>query len=332
MKAARKSDRAEHRQWLRSHLPEDGAVEAALQTSMSDGQSVVLLERLSHQYASSFPAEILRCRMNGTERLVLCKYGIDQRRPTYGHRSGVAYEALVYREVLAPSGLTAPRFLGAHAVPGTSAVWLFLDYLADAVRTDETPQPRRSLRKAAGWIATFHALNEQRVAHDLPLPLATYDHPYYAAWARRSDDFVRRSDLQAPWLSAVAAAFEELAAELVAVQPTVIHGEYTPHNVLVADSAPYPVDWESAAIGCWAIDLVSLSLSWPARVVRACEEDYLRTRWPEGAPDGFRRLMDIAQLYWDFRWFGDRPEWLNNRRLRARLPHLRATGKRLGAI
>ena len=44
-------------------------------------------------------------------------------------------------------------------------------------------------------------------------------------------------------------------------------------------------------------------------MVRRCEREYQRSRWPEGAPREFGRTLDSAQLYLYFRWLGERPEW-----------------------
>jgi hypothetical protein len=323
-----------HRAWLRSHLPDEGELEAALAATLGGGSAkgVALIERSVHDYASSFPAEIVRCRAGGEELLLLCKYGIEQSQTTHGHRGGVAYEAAVYRQVLQPLRLTTPPLRGTFVVPASGATWLFLDYLAGGTRVDETDSPAASLRLAAQWAAAFHRSGEKRLeTQDLP-PLTVYDREYYAAWARRTQEYAQPSGRRLSWLPPLCAAFEELVDELLEPPLTVIHGEFTPHNVLIREGAAYPTDWESTAVGCWAIDLVSLMQKWPGHVVRACKEDYVRTRWPDGSPEGIDRLLEVAGLYWDFRWLGDRPEWMTRRRVRARLPQLRMAGKRLGAI
>src|SRR6266516_944463 len=76
--------------------------------------SVTVLERQANRYASTFPSEIVSCRLgNGVDVQVVCKYGSGgPGRRAYGHRGGVAYEAAVYRYVLQPLSLSRPRFHG----------------------------------------------------------------------------------------------------------------------------------------------------------------------------------------------------------------------------
>jgi len=80
------------------------------------------------------------------------------------------------------------------------------------------------------------------------------------------------------------------------------------------------------------IDLVALVHQWPSALVARCEDAYIRARWPEGPPADLSRRFDLARLYWEMRWLGDRPEWLAQPRLRARMVDLRAIGARLGLV
>ena len=118
-------------------------------------------------------------------------------------------------------------------------------------------------------------------------------------------------------------------AALVDRPTTVIHGEFTPHNVLMRNGHAYPVDWESAAIAIGEIDLVCLTDKWPAHVASQCEREYQSARWPDGAPDDFSYRLDLARLYWNFRWLGDRPEWTTSEKVGPRFEQLRRTAARL---
>ena len=326
-----RAPRSEHRRWLRSLLPDDRELQHALAATIRGGASDVrLVERIRHDYASSFPAEIVRCRVGSVERMLLCKYEIEQPNTTHGHRSGVSYEAHVYRSVLEGLPLTTAPVAGTYADAETGRTWLFLDYLDDAVRADETSQPGRSLRAAARWAADFHALGAARCDTDTATGLVVYDREYYTGFSRRTALFLQEIGEPSPRVEEICAAFEALVDELLAAPPTIVHGEFTPHNVLIRDRRPYPVDWESAAVGCWAIDLVSLAQKWPARIVRACRHDYVSRRWPGADVGDVSRILDIAEMYWDFRWLGDRPEWLRQPKVRTRLAHLQVLSRRLG--
>jgi thiamine kinase-like enzyme len=135
-----------------------------------------------------------------------------------------------------------------------------------------------------------------------------------------------------PWLAPLCAELERLAVTLVDQPTTVIHGEFTPHNVLIRNGQAYPVDWESAAVAFGEIDLACLTDKWPADVRDACEAAYQSARWPTGVPDDFHRRLNLARLYWDFRWLGDRPEWTSSERVGPRFDHLRSVAERLGLL
>ena len=95
---------------------------------------------------------------------------------------------------------------------------------------------------------------------------------------------------------------------LKSAPPVLIHGEYYSSNILYRNEIVYPVDWESAAMAAGEIDLAALTERWPPEIVRQCELEYQRARWPEGSPADFERTLAVAKLYLHFRWLGDRPE------------------------
>src|SRR5439155_702258 len=86
---------------------------------------------------------------------------------------------------------------------------------------------------------------------------------------------------------------------------TVIHGEYFGLNIIYQNGTSWPADWQSAAIAPGEIDLASLTHSWPRPLVRKCEREYRRSRWPDGAPDDFPEILEAARAYMNFRWLGD---------------------------
>jgi Phosphotransferase enzyme family len=335
------SSHSPYRQTLPSLLPDLPTLALGLRSVLcphTDGScQVTVLEREPNIYASTFPSEIVRCQLKeGTELHLLCKYAAGQSHNAGGHRGRVAYEAAVYREVLQPLQTTAPRFYGTYAERSSGEPWLLIEYAADGIRADDTPAPQAALRLAARWIGRFHAANEARLA-TAPFPfLSIYDPDYYRQWARRTVQFAGDWLETHRWLEPLCTRVEEFSTALAALRPTVIHGEYTPHNVLLRGEAVCPVDWESAAVAPGEIDLVSLVDRWPEEVARVCEQEYQRARWPEGPPPEFGRTLELARLYWDLRWLGDRPDWTARPRSLAkslwRFEHLHATAGRLGLI
>lgn len=222
---------------------------------------VSVLKRKRNSYVSTFPNGIVACRFNdGSELRLFYKYGVSpNHNATYGHRGGIAYEAAVYRHILQLLQVSMPTFYGAYTDITTGKTLLILEYLHNSAPIIETPEPAAALNSAAHWIGQFHAANEARLSR-APMPfLHTYNAAYYLAWAHRTSLFAGHLHRRFPWLATLCKRFEEFVPALLAPPPTVIHGEYTPANVLVRDGIIYPIDWESAAIAMGEIDLAILT-------------------------------------------------------------------------
>jgi aminoglycoside phosphotransferase (APT) family kinase protein len=187
------------------------------------------------------------------------------------------------------------------------------------------------MSQAARWIGRFHALTEVYLSTASVPVLRVYDTAYYLGWGHRTLQFADHVPQRFPWLATLYARAEEFAALLMETPPCIIHGEYYPKNVLYSDAAIYPVDWESAAIAAGEIDLACLTDRWPSDIVRQCELEYQRARWPHGSPTAFERRLAAARLYVHFRWLGDRPEWTTHKHY-WRFEHLRSAGEQLGLI
>ncbi len=292
---------------------------------------ITILERRPNTYSSTFPAEILLCRLpDGSERELLWKREGGREHNAQGHRGGVSYEAAVYRNVLQPLSLSSPKFFGSGE--DREGHWLLVEYVGARAGIEEAPSPPQAMRAAAHWIGLFHAVNERRVQDpDLGF-LRVYDQRYYAQWANRTAEFAGHWHQRLPWLAGLCRRFPDVAARWTAEPPTVIHGEYTPHNVLLRGEGVYPVDWESAAVAIGEVDLICLTDKWPAEVAQECEQEYRRSRWPEGAPAGCDRTLEMARLYWHLRWLGDRPEWTVLEKAGARFESLRRSAEHLGLL
>jgi hypothetical protein len=307
---------------------------------------VTILDRQPNSYTTSFPSEIVRCRVDdGSELLLFCKYAAGGRPDSaYGHRGGVAYEAAVYRYLLQPSRVSTPTCYGTYTDLSTGDSWLILEYLGAHLRVyHATETPAGPMGLAARWIGQFHRVSGERLSH-VPMPfLIRYDAEYYLGWVRRTSLLAGHLHQRFPWLRMLCERSEEFIAPLLMSPLPVIHGEYYPSNVLFRGGTIYPVDWESAAVAAAEIDLAALTENWPAEIARRCELEYQRIRWPEGAPADFERRLCAARLYLQFRWLCDeftkkstgseRPIWSHEAKDPLyRLEQLRSLGERLGII
>jgi len=321
---------------VNDQLPDDQALAAALTSTLAStagdtpAAPVTLLHRLPNPHVSSFPSEIVTCRLaNGEHLRLLCKYG-GAGHPGFGHRGGVAYEAEVYRRVLAAAPLTTPRFHGAVAAGPGGQVWLAIGFLEHALRLNHTRDPA-FWEYSAAWAGRFHAHHEPR-AHDPGLAfLNTYGAAYYAGWARRTAEYAAPQQADLPWLPDLCRRAEEALPELLHVPRTVIHGEYYPMNLLIEDGTVYPVDWESAALGPGEIDLATLTDGCEPGVVLRLENAYYLARSPHEPPPHSPRALDLARTYVHLRWLGATPGPRLRRRA-WRYDELRTLGERLGLI
>jgi hypothetical protein len=298
---------------------------------------VTILGRQLNAYATSFPSEIVTCRVeDGSELRLFCKYATGQSGNThniYGHRGGVIYEAAVYGRLLQPSPASTPTFYGSHTDSSTGGTWLILEHLDNTLRVNRTPEPAASMNVAARWIGRFHGSAKE---HFSKAPISSflnrYDAEYYLGWARRTSLFAGHWHQRFPFLATLCERFGELVVLLLKAPPTLIHGEYYGSNILFRNGIVYPVDWESAALAAGEIDLASLTEGWPVEIVRRCEREYQRSRWPDGSPDDFETTLAAARVYLHLRWLGDRPESTAAERHLWRLEELRSASERLGVI
>ncbi len=293
---------------------------------------VTVLDRKLTVYVSTFYSERVTCRLRGGSTVqVLCKHSEGDGHNCYGHRGGIPYEAEVYRSILARIQLTTPVFYGGYLDAERNRSWLIIEFLEDAEPVNHSLDPG-AMMLAARWIGRFHALNE--VLHPrAPMPLLNrYDAHYYLGWSHRTWMFATPLRGRYPWLADVCETYAKAVDWLLARQPTVIHGEYYPLNVLLARGNVYPVDWESAAVAAGEIDLAFLTEGWPEREALEMEVEYQQTRWPCGAPAGFEKTLAAARIYLAFRWLGDRPEWTTSEQCRSRFEQLHRANERWNAL
>jgi hypothetical protein len=305
------------------------ALRSALRGAASNGFQIKGFARKSNILRSSFHSEILFCRLaDGSRRQIFCKYAVSSPGSHPALKGGVAHEAAVYRYVLQPLPVSHAHFYGQYRNPSTGETWLFIEFLDRTPRVSATAHAN-AMELAARWLGNFHRANEGRVADSSLSFLGRYNFEYYLGWAERTRSYADQLHQRDPWLAKLCKGFGDAASVLLRAPLTVIHGECTPHNVLIRHKKIYPIDWESAAIAAGEIDLASLTWGWARATVRRCEREYQRARWPQGAPSDFERRLNCARLFWLFRWSGDPGP---NERTPSIYRQLRAAGRRLAMI
>jgi hypothetical protein len=307
----------------------EGILGAVFRDRLGSAKDVHIESRERADQTSTFPNEIVRCRVGGGCRLELfCKHEGGFFEPCYGHRGGVVREARVYETVLSRVDLHVPPFYGAVVDAETGWTSLVLGYLRGATRSHKQADSVETIVRAAGWAGFFHTATAELRPVDSAIP--ALDAPYFAGWAHRAVAYAPRGPSRS-LLAEIADAYSNAVYALVAEPATLVHGECYPKNVVVWNGEVYPTDWESAAVGAGEIDLAALTEYWRPEVVARCRDAYLAARGHDGGVAAFERRLDLAYLYFHFRWLGDDEPDVRERNAR-RLTDIVPVAERLGLI
>ena len=304
----------------------------ALSAHGARSPEVKILRRRRNVYASTYPTEVIACRLaDGRELELFCKYGPatgDGR----GRPRGVAYEAAVYTRLLEGSPLPTAELLGVWEDLTSGECWLFLQHLDGSRRMSQADFPE-GVVGSARWLGQFHAWWDARSASEQPSFLRRHDASFYRRWARRTAAFAGHWHWRHPWLAELCDRYEDAVPHLfLSRPPSVVHGDYYAENLLIRDVVVYPVDWELSALAAAEIDLASLLDHWPPDIADQCEREYARARWPMGPPPDFQFRMTAARLHLHFRWLGHRPDWTERRKCAWRFRQLWLTARELGLL
>ena len=325
--------------------PESHSLSSGLRSVLcvSNGSELTILQRERNAYSSGSLSEIVTCTCAGGRPLrLLVKYAQYPDAASYPHPSdepfvvgswsNVPYEAEIYRHVLQPLRLSTPKFYGTYQEPGSRRLWLVLEYLDNAIPMHEQFDDS-AMRLASIWLGRFHAIGEQRIASNAALPhLKIRDASHYSASATRALAHAGKLDPSFSWLPDLCSRFNDLARSAWTARPTITHGDYFQHNILIRDGRIHPVDWEEAAIDLGEIDLACLTYRWPASVTECCELEYQKSRWPQGSPDDFETVVNAARLALYLDDIRNIANWTDCAERRTFSNEMRSLGERLGLI
>jgi aminoglycoside/choline kinase family phosphotransferase len=201
-------------------------------------------------------------------------------------------ELAAYRSVLGPAEVDAPACVSIETPSGRA--WLVLERL-DGVPLWQIGE-LAAWEEAARWLARLHTR---------PVAAAAGLLAYDAAHLRRR--FELAADL--PRAASIGA---RVAERLAALPQQLIHGEFTPSNVLVERAGGRTrvraVDWETCGVGPGVLDLAALTAgSWAEHDRRRVELAYAEACPPALRPEPddveYARLLLAAQ------WLGWSPGW-----------------------
>ncbi len=321
--------------------PSTQSLEKRLSELLKNDQptGIAIVDRQKNNHTSTFPSEIVTCRTSdGSLLKLLCKC-VSHKLDTVDPRPiEPLYEIDVYRYVLAPSPLTAPKFHGAWINDASGAAWLVIEWLNQCRRLVHFEDHQTAMQAAATWIGAFHALNESRLPQPELSFLDRFDLQHYRRKLEQMQTATKGLITDYPWLSHLFEEFGKVIRILLSAKQTIIHGEYYPSNILYGAAGVYPVDWETAAVAAGEIDLATLTENWPQEVVERCRQAYVQARYANATADwDFERRLAAARLYVQFHWLRYeynplRPQWSLKTSGAWRFDQLHEAGRQLGIL
>jgi hypothetical protein len=299
----------------------DAEIRAAVAESLAargDVPTVGAVRRRPSAYRTSFPIEEVDVELSDGSALPLVLKDTSRDGLTAVARAAKPHflhdplrEIDVYRSVLPDAPFGPPAFFGAVADPKNGRYRLLVERVAgrELYQVGEF----EVWQGAARWLAALHTRFANRP--DPPAArLLTHDAEAYRVWSRRAADFARGSAKKRfAWL---AERYDRVIDRLLALPPTLLHGEFYASNVLVADTPNgrrvSPVDWEVAGWGPGALDLAALTAGgWTDDERTALARAY-HDGLGGGAAGPFGDLLsdlDWCRLHAAVRWVGWSAEW-----------------------
>jgi len=305
------------------------ALTAALKERL-DGRHIANVRRKACSFYSSYPLEELELELDDGSRIETVWKDLSPRtrlKAARGVKPRFVYdpqrEIAVYRHVLDGLNVGTAEFHGASLDQPRRRYWLFLEN----VRGRHLWQFGEFdvWLEAARWIARMHVRGMPIVRDRLRwrgARLMRYDVKFYRRWAQRARQHLRQSPAfsteQIDAVERIAASYAPVAERLAAYQPTFIHGEFYPSNILIDDArAPVlvrPVDWEMAAVAPGCLDLAALTAGWDELRRNEFVVAYrsaMRDAAPTLAPsvEEIAEQLEYGRLHLAMQWLGWSRRW-----------------------
>jgi Phosphotransferase enzyme family len=306
-------------------VPRDDRLHMQIVRTLEEGLSrlggrrirVLDLERRYWQMSSTFRTERLRVVLGGTEKPLRVFFKdfnprhqvTDVRARRRLSRVPPRRELEMYRSILSRERFGTLDLYAFRWDAGRGRFWMFLE---DAGRTRLKDVPEfREWEDAARWAARFHA-----ATRDLPPALTRFLPRWGRAHYRRCAARVAQllptvdtadRDVLRRGLDALTARLDWFSA----LPRCVVHGQFFGENIMLRARRSGPriavIDWETAALGPRALDIVSLSTgSWTdaeRSALRRAYFDQCRAETGEVLNwDEFCQELRMVALYHTLEW------------------------------
>jgi aminoglycoside phosphotransferase (APT) family kinase protein len=273
-------------------------------------------------YRSSFPLEELEVTLSdgrelrlALKRLELGGLNRDGRLAKPDFLFDAGREAAVYSSILPAAPAGPPAYFGSLPAEADGGCWLFIEWV-DGRELYQVGELAVWVQ-VARWLGDLHAsLAGDLERHALEGRLIDYDAAHYRRWLTRAREHARlagRSGDGARFLDWLALRHDAPVDTLLALDRTVLHGDFFASNVLVAGDEQAvrvaPVDWELAAAGPGLMDLAALISGDWTEAQRGEMSDAYASR--AGIAPFSAAQLDCARLQLAVQWLGwATPEWV----------------------
>lgn len=263
----------------RSPSPSAAQFRAVLSRAIERGGSrarIVCLQRSPCPNISSWWLEEITLHLSDRSRIELVfknlvreAKGSAARRVKPSFVADPTREPWVYQNLLIDATPGPPKLWASVTDVAAGRHWLFVDRVNGAPLSQIGD--RDAWCAAAAWLGRFHATAPTRRA--VGGPLLRHGREYHRRWMTRAlfaakKDAERSRVARDPAreklerLRALVSVHERASEAALAAEPSLIHGEFYPSNVLIDQHdtafAVHPVDWEMAALGPRLLDLAAL--------------------------------------------------------------------------
>ncbi|MDM9379808.1 phosphotransferase [Chlorogloeopsis sp. ULAP01] len=216
-------------------------------------------------------------------------------------------EVWIYERLLANRHLGTPALYASLYDESNHRYWLFLEDVGEwKLEYCDVEEWFAAFRWLARMHATYYRRDAQLREFDCLVEHKAVFYRYLAEMARQS---IQEYQPQAiARFDSLMSRLDELIAELEEQPHTLVHGDMSCHNLIVQPEVGIrPIDWEWAAIGVPAWDVVRLLAGWGAekpRLLAVYLDEFARHAPPLDRPSFDRTLAgcEILKTLWYLRW------------------------------
>ena len=218
-------------------------------------------------------------------------------------------ELQMYQSVLSPERFGTLQLYASRWEPERGIFWIFLEDGGRVLLHNHLDLPRWTA--AARWAARFHAAT-RNLPDSQTRFLPRYDYAHYCKCVDRVEQILPKLETsEREIVNRGLTCYAKRIDRLSELPQSVIHGQFFGKNVMLRRRKPSPlitvIDWETAALGPSAFDLVSLtSGKWTPQQRQAMQAAYFeQSRAETGHPtdwEAFCQELAVVALYQSLEW------------------------------